>query len=239
MVEAAGKIPSGGERMGLLGKGVLAIWNDIASGGEAEFNRWHTREHVPERVGVPGFLRGRRYLASSGTPRFFTLYETETVETLTSPAYVERLNHPTPWSLRVQPSFRNFIRAACRVTASLGQGDGGTLGTVRLGPLPGREEKLRTWLTGTVLPVTVDRPEIVGAHLCETDLSVTRVSTEEQKLRGQQDEAAQWVVLIESTVTEAIDSAFRTHLGQVAFDRQGASSGAAFGVYRLLYSLGR
>ena len=56
--------------MGLLGSAVLAIWNDIAPGGDAEFNHWHTREHVPERVGVPGFLRGRRYLAVSEFVKF-------------------------------------------------------------------------------------------------------------------------------------------------------------------------
>jgi len=42
------------------------------------------------------------------------------------------LNAPTPWSISVQPSFRNFIRCACRVLASTGQGVGGTLLTARV-----------------------------------------------------------------------------------------------------------
>ncbi|MEK7837136.1 MAG: hypothetical protein AAB328_04045, partial [candidate division NC10 bacterium] len=63
--------------MALRGGAVLAIWNDIAPGGDAEFNHWHTREHVPERVGIAGFLRGRRYEALAGSPRYFTLYEAE------------------------------------------------------------------------------------------------------------------------------------------------------------------
>ena len=37
----------------------LALWNDVASGREAEYERWHTFEHVPERVAVPG-MRGAR-----------------------------------------------------------------------------------------------------------------------------------------------------------------------------------
>jgi hypothetical protein len=67
--------------MALRGTGILAIWNDIAPGGDAEFTDWHTREHVPERIAGPGFLRGRRYSAVSGSPKYFTLYETEAVET--------------------------------------------------------------------------------------------------------------------------------------------------------------
>ena len=43
--------------MALLGTGVLAIWNGIAASAEDEFVDWHVREHIPERVGLPGFLR--------------------------------------------------------------------------------------------------------------------------------------------------------------------------------------
>ena len=63
--------------MPLLGSGVLAIWNGVAPGYEAEFVEWHVKEHIPERVGVPGFLRGRRYVAVDGAPAYFNFYETE------------------------------------------------------------------------------------------------------------------------------------------------------------------
>ena len=42
--------------MSLLGTGVLAIWNGIDPDAEREFVRWHVEEHIPERVGLPGFL---------------------------------------------------------------------------------------------------------------------------------------------------------------------------------------
>ena len=45
--------------MAFLGKGAMAFWNDVTADGEADFNHWHVFEHIPERVGVPGFLRGR------------------------------------------------------------------------------------------------------------------------------------------------------------------------------------
>ncbi|MBI4589210.1 MAG: hypothetical protein HY725_10255 [Candidatus Rokubacteria bacterium] len=225
--------------MGLLGGGILAVWNDIAPGGDAEFNHWHTREHVPERVGVGGFLRGRRYVALRGSPKYFTLYETETVETLASPAYLARLNDPTPWTRRALPLFRNTIRTACRITESLGRGMGGVLATLRLGPLPGREEELRAWLTGTSLPALVERPGLVGAHLCEADLSATRVPTEERKLRTQEDDIARWVVLVEGTESEAVEAACHDHLSPNALGRRGASGEIALSLYRLLFCLSR
>ena len=58
------------ERMSLAGQAVVAIWNGIAPEGRTEFYEWHNREHMPERVGIPGFRRGRRYIAKYGTPEY-------------------------------------------------------------------------------------------------------------------------------------------------------------------------
>jgi hypothetical protein len=54
----------------------LALWNDIERGREAEYDAWHTREHVPERVAAPGFLSADHYV-DLGHPvrRYFTLYD--------------------------------------------------------------------------------------------------------------------------------------------------------------------
>ena len=67
---------------GLAGKAFVAIWHDVVPEGKAEFSAWHTRQHMPERLGVTGFLRGRRYLAEHGTPEYFNLYETTTTAVL-------------------------------------------------------------------------------------------------------------------------------------------------------------
>jgi hypothetical protein len=37
------------------GKGLLAVWADVDPEVEAEFNEWYDKEHVPERLAVPGF----------------------------------------------------------------------------------------------------------------------------------------------------------------------------------------
>ena len=225
--------------MTLLGKGFLAVWNDIAPGGDADFHHWHTKEHVPERVGVPGFLRGRRYVAVAGRPTYLTLYETEGVEVLASAPYVDRLNNPTPWTRRSVAQFVNTNRTACRVTLSCGQGVGGVLATLQLGPRPEAAAGLRQWLAGTALPALVERPTVVGAALGEADLSTTLVPTEERKLRPEADKTASWVVLVEGLEAQEVTSACRDVLGADALQRNGAAPETDLAVYRLVFALTR
>src|SRR5687768_15044364 len=112
--------------MPLSGKAFIVIWHDLEAGFEADFDRWHTEEHMPERLGVPGFLRGRRYLNPQQVPQVcFTLYEIAHVEIFLSPSYLKRLNSPTPWSQQVQLHMRNFVRGVCEPVLSLGDGTAG------------------------------------------------------------------------------------------------------------------
>src|SRR5207253_550802 len=89
-----------------------------------EFERWHSKEHMPERVSIPGFLRGSRWRSATGAGSYFVLYETHDASTLRSAPYMERLNDPTPWSTRMFPRFRNMVRSICTVRASVGRGVG-------------------------------------------------------------------------------------------------------------------
>ena len=101
--------------------GILAIWNDCAPEGYDHFERWYIREHLQERVGVPGFRFGRRYEAVSGADRrFFAFYEVESPDVLSSKAYVDRLEAPTPWTLEAMQAFRNMVRTVCDLRAAAG-----------------------------------------------------------------------------------------------------------------------
>ena len=50
--------------------GLMAFWSDIDDDYVLRYQEWHNCEHVPERVAIPGFLRGRRYRDSSGGGAF-------------------------------------------------------------------------------------------------------------------------------------------------------------------------
>src|SRR5690348_593727 len=115
----------------MLGRAAVAIWFDTPPHVKAELEDWHTREHMPERLRIPGFLRGTRWIALSGEPSYFVLYEAARLAVLTSGPYLERLNDPTPWSRRMMPHHLHMTRSACRVRASFGAGVAQAMATVR------------------------------------------------------------------------------------------------------------
>src|SRR6267154_2159765 len=170
-----------GITMSLAGQAVVAIWNGIAPEVRAEFYEWHNREHMPERVGIPGFRRGRRFIAKYGAPEFFTLYEADSAEVLVGQDYLNRLNNPTPLTQRVPPTFfRDTARGVCRVKLSLGVGQGGCMLTLRFGAEAGREAELERYLRHAALPPLADIVSVVGVHLCVADQSASNIQTTER-----------------------------------------------------------
>ena len=82
------------------------MWWDVAPEARAEWEDWHTSEHMPERLSIPGFTVGKRLINHDlGRYRYGTIYGGDDLEVFRSPAYLERLNNPSEWSLRVQPAF--------------------------------------------------------------------------------------------------------------------------------------
>ncbi len=222
--------------MALLGKGVLAIWNGMKDGTEDEFVRWHVREHIPERVGLPGFLRGRRYVAIDGKPKYFNFYETADVGVLSSDTYRARLNAPTDWTRRVVADFIDTSRTACDVAASFGIGEGAFVDAIRLSTATDANT-FKSAITGNILKATAEALGIVGAHLLQGEKSATGGDTAEKKLRGAPDQVADWVVLIEGLERDNIEAIRRGVASNDAFISAGATSPIERGLYRLQYAL--
>jgi len=74
--------------MPLLGPAVMLLSFDVAPEAIAEHNQRHTQEHLPERLSIPGFVRGTRWVALSGPPGYFVMYQVAQLATLTSAAYL-------------------------------------------------------------------------------------------------------------------------------------------------------
>ncbi len=83
-------------------KGLLLVISDPPAAFEEEFNAWYDTEHVPERLGIPGFESGVRYVSADRGRRYLALYDLSAVEVLDTPAYLARAGvNFTPWSKRV------------------------------------------------------------------------------------------------------------------------------------------
>ncbi len=186
--------------MPLAGKGMLLTSMDIAPKDEAEFNRWYDREHLEERVAIAGFLEARRYVAHEGSPKYLSLYSTETFDVLDSAAYRTALANQTDWSKANIARFKNMIRAVARITLSRGQGRGAALGIARLRPLAGGQDKLRSALQNALDPGP--RDGIISMHLIESDPVLSRPITDDPPVPD--PGAADWFVLIDGTDVNAV-----------------------------------
>jgi hypothetical protein len=223
----------------LVGSGVLAIWNGIAEEAEADFVDWHVNEHIPERVGVPGFLRGRRYVALAGAPKYFNFYETETPAVLGSRAYLDRLNAPSDWTRRVVRHFRETSRTVCLVAASLGSGDGGCVAAIRLTAVAGADIRPHDFRARVMDPL-LRAPGIIAVHLLQGQLEIGAGQTAEKELRDRPDQTAAWILLIEAVERGALDRAVGAQASPEMLKDSAAHYGPEdFGVYQLQYALDR
>jgi hypothetical protein len=195
--------------MALAGEGAICIWNDILPEHRVDFYAWHNEEHMPERVGVPGFKRGRRYIAVDGAtrPEYFTLYETESYEVLVSQDYTNRLNAPTPRTKATTASFRNTSRALTRVHASQGYGSGGILATTSFRCASGLGPVFAAAVAAGAILELVTQPQITGVHLCMTDTAASSVRTTESKDRSDIQGAPDGVLLIEGCSANLVRAA--------------------------------
>jgi hypothetical protein len=149
------------------GRGLLAVWTDIAANIEADFNQWYDEEHLAERVGIPGFLNARRYISLRGTPKYIALYDTVDAQVLQSESYLKVLNNATPWTQRVRPHFQNFVRNEYELILTLG-----TIPTpsapyvllVRLETDPEYDAEFNDWYNTDHLPALTGVPGVYGAR---------------------------------------------------------------------------
>lgn len=111
---------------------VLFAGFDIAKHAEVDVLAWHSTEHFPERIALPGFRRGRRFVRNGGQPKYLVLYELDDLGVLSSTPYLERLNNPTPWTTRSVRQFRNNFRTAYQVAHVAGEQSGPFLMACRL-----------------------------------------------------------------------------------------------------------
>jgi hypothetical protein len=213
---------TGGDRQA---RGILAIWHGCADGREAEIDAWYQGEHLIERLGVPGFLYGRRHEALSASPRYFTTYVTESVDVLTSRAYLDRLDNPTPLTRTVMSEiFRDMHRTVCRRELRVGRFRGAFAVTARFDALP--DMPAISALAGAL----VDDPGIACAELwrrCEPESGGP--VAQEERLRGG-DRRIEACLVVETLREEAA--------GAVLSDLAGRFPDAQTGIYRVLCGIG-
>ena len=189
--------------MQMFAEGMLAIWSDVAPQAETDYVHWLTREHAAERLGIAGFLSVRVFRAMDfDIRRYFIVYELENPSALSSEDYVRKLNNPTPWSQRIMPTLKNFVRGGGRVTASSGVGRGGFAAAVAL-------DDARIADAQSLVPKLVAMDRICSARLLKVDKAKTSIATSEKSLR-RDDQSFANLLVFDGVDAVAVRSALDT-----------------------------
>ena len=146
---------------------LLGVWMDPTPEREDDLNRWYAEEHFSDRLAMPGWLRGRRYVSLEGEHKYVALYELEDLGALTSPEYKHAQANSTPWTREVVDNLRGFTRTEYELVQSLGQSPRGGAPFalfVRLETESEHDAELNAWYEQEHLPALARVPGCVAAR---------------------------------------------------------------------------
>jgi hypothetical protein len=177
-------------------------------------------------VGVPGFRFGRRFEAVTADRRFFCYYEVDSPAVLTSPAYLQRLENPTPWTQKTMTYFRNMVRTVCDVRRTAGDLTGAYAVVLRadevFAPTPEAD---------ALVDELASQEGIARVQLWTAAASQTRADTAEMKIRGR-DQLIAGALAVECARRADAERVAKTLQGPPA--ALGLSGASALGIYQLL-----
>jgi hypothetical protein len=221
--------------MALRGKGMLITLTAVKSRDESDFNEWYNREHIDERVNLPGFHRARRYVAVKASPKYLATYECDSVSDLATPGYLQLLANQTAWSQAVMARFTHFNRLTLRIQIDLTHGVGGAVTCVRFVPDLRKRNALAAWLEGTALPRAIARNGMLGAVAAENDIDIANAPLQDKSMDHPKALDAEWVVLLEGADPKATAAAARDTFRLSTLKRFGVTKAPVVGTYRFLY----
>jgi hypothetical protein len=207
----------------------LVMWNDIAAGVEEEYETWHGEMHLRQRLAMPGFRCARRYESDvEGAERYFTVYDLDGLDALSSPRYRALLDDLDPTTDTMMGSFRNFTRGSVRTSAAYRTALGGAARTWRVDAPAATEEVLHHQVADLVVRLA-KAGGVVAAYGGVQPRTIRPFPSRERAVRERiaPDMTFDAVVVAE---TRTRDQAQR--LGELTWSAQ-ASTSATTGVYRL------
>ncbi len=211
-------------------RGLLCAGLDVEQENESDFLEWHSREHLVERMGVPGFLKGRRFHQSESSPHYLILYEVESLSVLSSAPYLERLNRPTPWTIKASKAMRSGFRSAYQLVWSGAGMEGGYILAIRFSPDDpvNSPAKVQAYAQERLL----GNCGIVNAWLACPDQPTSTISTVESRQSGNAY-APEWLLLVEGVSEAALRLVLTNELSAQRFRAWGVDRPPIAGIFQL------
>lgn len=185
-------------------RGLLAIWSTIAPEAETDYLHWLTREHVFERISVPGFCSGRVFRRRDSKPsEYLMLYELDHADVMSSEGYLTRLNAPTPWTRRIMPTLTHFRRGGGTLSHEAGypRGHGSHIAIARF------DDELPAALTSERLDELAQLDWVAAVRVMRVQSDSTSISTREKSMRRSEEGAFAGLIVIEALDRASLDRA--------------------------------
>lgn len=160
--------------------GMMAFWADIDTNYLNRYREWHNCEHMPERVAIPGFLAGTRYVDTSRSNAFLMTYETRDPAVLASDDYLTALNQPTAWTREALQNFQNPVRNIYVIQAFSGERARSTAPYLLAVRFNAANDIDSNKLTQNACHVS----GVIGCRLGSVDEDVSSIQTSERKIYG-------------------------------------------------------
>ena len=186
---------------------LLLNWLDLEDGAGPDFECWHNREHVAERLALPGFLRCRRYSSIEDRPApghaLLIVYEARDTGVFASDAYAASLNAPTPLTQTLVPKLRRVTRAILAIEQDFGYGLGCWLATATMSSAAA----LQTWPLDAAAVLRV--PSVTGMTVSTRPQAAADAKTGsvEERATDRDPSGIAACILIASSRPEGLDDA--------------------------------
>ena len=147
------------------GSALMGLWQDVPADLEKDFNTWYDGEHFAERLSMPGFLSGRRYVSLRGDQKYVTLYDLQDLGALSSDAYQKARANPSDETKRMQQGVTANIRREYEHVMTIGSTDAAPyLLMVRLETAPEHDDEINRWYDEEHLAALAGVPGVLGAR---------------------------------------------------------------------------
>ncbi len=135
---------------------------------EAAFNAWYDREHIPLRMGAPGFRSAQRY-RDGRTLNYLAVYEMDGPDVLASPEYGRIKNQPSDTTRAMLGSVSGFTRYIGRNIGSHGLPSTELLSAPILYAVffqvpPERVAEFDSWYAEDHVPLLLTDPRWIGTR---------------------------------------------------------------------------
>jgi hypothetical protein len=207
----------------------MLIWNNISDAFDGDFNEWYCRQHLNERVSLPGFIRARRFRAVDAEHKYLSMYETESSAAMSSEQYIQSVNNPLPSTRLMISHFKDWTRTVQSVQELHGD-DGGILATIRITTADASTENAPLCSSRFSAAKLAGLRGMVGAAVLREDLEVTSIQSAEKTIGKLAAEHAHWVIVLEGIDATSVLAAVQ----EVRSSLRSMTAVTRCGIYQLI-----